>query len=415
MRNTSDDDLGIGTRLLQSLFGPLTTEGALLFGIAFLVALLGSTTRGTLLFFYCLALASFLVVSRIASTWALRGFRVERSAPPRATVDRAFRVQLTIKNRNPLSPLGSLRIEEQIRGVRTARGGTIISIVAPRGQAHSEYRMVIRRRGEHTFAPSLLTSSYPLGLYRLRRMVRCETRVLVRPRLGRLTSFFFAEVERQYRRLKRTQASRTEEDFRGLREYRHGDNPRWIHWKRSARLGTLYVKEFEQPKARKITILIETHPPSGAVKGRAAIEKAISFAATVLSEGVRRGYRSALGFCGPELTVLDVKPRQSAAEECLDALARLDYAAENTLLRLAQNLPQRAVADSLVLILLSSDSDAMSGEVRAALAGAEAIWTLKVPSANLDACFSFGPRWPYLNDGTLRDPSADKLLSAAEE
>ena len=46
----------------------------------------------------------------------------------------------------------------------------------------------------------------------------------------------------------------------GIREFRHGDSLRRIHWRSSARHGSLVVREYEPPGAQTISIVIDPHP-----------------------------------------------------------------------------------------------------------------------------------------------------------
>ena len=87
--------------------------------------------------------------------------------------------------------------------------------------------------------------------------------LLVYPRIGQLTRRWF-QIQRQAtenRRGQRHDRSAQQEEYHGLRDYRSGDSPRWIHWRTSARRGELMVKEFEQQNEQDLAILIDPWLP----------------------------------------------------------------------------------------------------------------------------------------------------------
>src|SRR5258708_28025258 len=111
---------------------------------------------------------------------------------------------------------------------------------------------------------------------------------MVDPRGGQLT--------RRWQLLQR-QASEThtgqrhdrsaqQQEYHGLRDYRPGDSPRWIHWRTSARLGQPMVKEFEQQNEQDLAVLIDPWLPRTKVthEQREALEQAVQFVATVRPE-----------------------------------------------------------------------------------------------------------------------------------
>jgi len=53
----------------------------------------------------------------------------------------------------------------------------------------------------------------------------------------------------------------TSDEFYALREYHPGDNPRYIHWKRSARMGRLVVREMSQYSPNRLTVILDTFLP----------------------------------------------------------------------------------------------------------------------------------------------------------
>jgi len=50
-------------------------------------------------------------------------------------------------------------------------------------------------------------------------------------------------------------------EFLGCREYRHGDNPRYIHAQSWARLGQPIVKEFREETMHRITLIVDIYMP----------------------------------------------------------------------------------------------------------------------------------------------------------
>ena len=50
------------------------------------------------------------------------------------------------------------------------------------------------------------------------------------------------------------------DEFYGVKEFRTGENPRWIYWRRSARTGTLVSKEMSQVAPPRLLVLVQPIP-----------------------------------------------------------------------------------------------------------------------------------------------------------
>ena len=75
-----------------------------------------------------------------------------------------------------------------------------------------------------------------------------------------------------------------EGDYYGLREWRPGDSQRWIHWRTSAKLGELAVRQFEQQRNRDLILVLDLwEPDSPTEQELLQTEIAISFLATAVS------------------------------------------------------------------------------------------------------------------------------------
>src|SRR5690606_38054331 len=117
------------------------------------------------------------------------------------------------------------------------------------------------------------------------------------PRLGRLAPRWNRERSRAAELARRHEPRRGsfDDEFHHLREHRWGDNPRSIHWRSSARQGQLMVREFQENREPDLVLLLDLWaPPHPADEQQDRVELAVSFAATVCVEQLRRGYDAAV-------------------------------------------------------------------------------------------------------------------------
>lgn len=234
-----------------------------------------------------------------------------------------------------------------------AFGQAFVTVVAGRGQERVKYDLALRRRGWYRFSETAIETILPLGLFNSAVVRRAATRLVVYPRLGDVDAAFFRELDVSLEFIRRTRQSRAEEDFRGLREFREGDSPKWIHWRSSARLGKPVVKEFEEPQSRRVLIILDTNLQRLGPQRFPAFETAISFAGTLTRDLVRRGCEVEFVVQQPPGRVLrtTVSRERRNLDALLEILAGLRRDDGRTLADLISTLSRRNLHRTYVLVL----------------------------------------------------------------
>jgi uncharacterized protein (DUF58 family) len=121
------------------------------------------------------------------------------------------------------------------------------------------YRTRAVRRGIHQAHSTIVRSAGLTGLFAARRAVAAPGAITVYPRYWRLARFPLAAWTPAVHTAGATRR-RGGLEFYGLRDYRPGDSMRHVHWRSSARRGSLMVREFEQDVPGAVTLLIDTRP-----------------------------------------------------------------------------------------------------------------------------------------------------------
>jgi uncharacterized protein (DUF58 family) len=185
----------------------------------------------------------------------------------------------------------------------------------------------VRQRGRYVWGPLWAWSSYPFGLVRRGVRLADEESIIVLPRLGRLhrgrLRQFLARQVAATEPIRRAPRERraTEAEFHGLRTFRHGDSPRWIHWRTTARRGELMVREFEDAPGEHLILVVDPWLPTNQFR-HAPLEDAFSFAATVCWEWCRQqGNRIVLGVAGEQSSVHEGASARTSALKMLECLA----------------------------------------------------------------------------------------------
>ena len=127
---------------------------------------------------------------------------------------------------------------------------------------------VFPRRGVYPAGPLLVESGYPFGVVRVSSELAPDGVVRVLPAPGRIDR----EMLRKWlirggggdgltRRAIQRPLPGTG-DVRGVRPLRAGDSPRDIHWRTSARRGTLLVREYDHPDPLDLVVLVDPYLPT---------------------------------------------------------------------------------------------------------------------------------------------------------
>jgi len=182
-----------------------------------------------------------------------------------------------------LDTTGMPRGPAKVTGFAGAERLTAGTGVVPRSGWRYTVELSGLRRGPVGARSWVVESSDIVGFFRGRR-ANPETEItLVLPRFASLTRH--PRVHELEASVAAPRAGSGTELF-GVREYRPGDSRRRIHWRSSARLGELVVREYEPPGVQTLGIFCDPHPASSEVADQVA-RIAASEAWDCLREGGR--------------------------------------------------------------------------------------------------------------------------------
>lgn len=290
----------------------VTRGGGLFAGGAVAIGLAAINTGSNLLYLLVGAMMGFIAVSGWLSEGVIWGVEV-KALPPRAvTAGVPARVGYEIRNRNRRTPTYAVELvpdEGERAFTPVVRAGHAVVVRTER---------TFPRRGVVPLRTVRVTTSFPFGLFIKERTVRVRGEVVVWPRRDRpIREPWAGAVGRRARAATGGGDAGARGEFRGLREYRPGDDPRDVHWRSSARLGEPLVREYEQDTAPAVWLCLDLRGPPG---DRA--EVAVEIAATLAERAVARGDRVGLVTPGAEIPPA---PGRRQLERVLDALARARF------------------------------------------------------------------------------------------
>ena len=172
-------------------------------------------------------------------------------------------------------------------GRRAARFLTPALERAQRGRA--AYRIPTDRRGRFAIGPAILGIADPFGLTTRALQIGEPDEIIVRPRLHELRPIPGAPGHRRARANRRTVvpvAAPAHDEFLALREYAVGDDLRRVHWRSSARIGDLMVREDESAWEPRTVLVFDNRLAShSAPSYEAAVEAVASIGVRLLRSG----------------------------------------------------------------------------------------------------------------------------------
>lgn len=250
-------------------------------------------------------LAPLLLLSVPLSRMVLAGVALRPYLPRRVVAGRPFLLSVDIVKTRGL--LGA-------HGVRLApgflRGRHMILVHLPvGGQARTEGRYLIPRRGIYGIEWIRLTTLFPFGLIRRHAVVPVRAEIIVHPDPGRIDPRFLVPDAARTRGDGFEVPRPGDDEFYGLRDHRPGDRLRHISWRATARAGKLVVREMRAQAEGEMDVIL--HGRARASRMLPVLtERAVTFTAALVQRARRSGARLRLEVRGnrPGVVLVDQHP-----------------------------------------------------------------------------------------------------------
>ena len=238
-----------------------------------------------LAFALCLVVAVITVRTRVP-------VEVERVVTP-ARVEEGDGAAGVITVTNPRARRSGSKVATEQLGQTRLR--VLLPALAP-GQSHSQsYRLPTDRRGCFVVGPLQIAHNDPLSLARATQQDTSEATLWVHPKTYRVSPIPTGRAQDIEGRPTARNAPRGGIAFHSLREYEPGDDPRLIHWRSTARTGTLMVRHTVMTNEPRLLIVLDSSALS--YPGE-SFEDAVRVAASLTLAGAAQHYPTELRTTG---------------------------------------------------------------------------------------------------------------------
>lgn len=227
---------------------------------------------------------------------------------------------LTVSNHSRFLPVGWVELQE-VSDMPDHGGAMVVSLPSSSFDTWT-LRTLCKQRGAFTLGPVSVVSSDPLGLFKKGRVTGDPYSFLVYPATRDLPRLFVPvsdlageSASRQYTQVLTPNAA-------GIREYAPGDSFNRVHWKTTARVGKLMVKEFDLEESTKIWIVLDMQEAVQSGEAAESTEEyGVTAAASIAKKYLEAGLSVGLISHGDTEVVLNARTGSNQQGLIMEALA----------------------------------------------------------------------------------------------
>src|SRR5713101_6047202 len=240
----------------------ITREGWVYMAGILLVALPALNTGNNLLFLILASLIAIILMSGILSSITLSGIEMSLKMPKHIFAGQPVRAMVELQNEKLTLPSFSLRVEAAKPKGATAPAAMLETpVYFPYLPKHDRVQqtvpMTFPRRGIYRQEAFRIVTRFPFGFLQKSRHVNLKTEALVYPSVG--PSEEYLEVLPGIQGALESLAKGRGQDLYALRDYVPTDSARHVHWKASARFGSLKVREFAREDDCRVLLVLDPH------------------------------------------------------------------------------------------------------------------------------------------------------------
>ncbi len=301
----------------------LTREGWIYIAGIVAVALAAINTGNNLLFLILACLIASILMSGILSSLTLAGVELNLQIPEHVFAGQTVRSAVELRNDKQTLPSFSLRVEGAKKKNATASAVLPTPVYFPYVPRHESVKQSVPitfgRRGLYRQEAFRIVTRFPFGFLQKVRRVDITSEVLVYPSVEATPEFL--EVLPGLQGTMESFAKGRGQDLYALRDYLPTDSARHVHWKASARSGSLMVREFAREEDTRVLLVLDQQSDAALAGASAAaverFERTVDLCAAIAWSFHERG--GLLEFRSASAAV----PLASAKENIFDVLHHL--------------------------------------------------------------------------------------------
>jgi uncharacterized protein (DUF58 family) len=272
----------------------ITRRGAFFIFLVVLIVVSTSLAGNNLLILILSFLLAALLVSTMASNVVLYGLKISLSLPEAIHAGQKAVLFLTLHNLKKrfssfaLVLKGRTELSEddgeaadfftQAKRFPYVRAAEALTV-----NVECEFR----RRGIYPIHGFEVKTRFPFGFVARMRTIEVDGKIVVYPRLRDLRKLLYRYPFLRGREMDHRKGRGT--GLYNIRDYRAGDDSRFIHWKASSKLSRPMVREFVEEEERPFCLLFSTYLPEQTERTRAQFEKGLSIVTSLACLYRRQG------------------------------------------------------------------------------------------------------------------------------
>lgn len=306
-------------------------------------------------FFFSMLILSYILFPSDLSGLAAKRYLGDRHAFEGETVD----IKLDVTN-NRFTKF-FLEIWDVFPAVLKKKEGQdyIVTRLGKNQRLECEYSIECYKRGVYSIGPIKIRTTDPFGFFVHEDKILSFFDLTVYPhrvnidRLPLKTTRSFVKIGAMS-----SPARGDVGEFHSIREYRQGDDLKYVHWKSSARTGELVVKEFERVTSTDIMIFLDMEELHDVGIGReTTFEYGVRIAASVSDYALKKGNNVGLIAHGQKRGVISVDRGEQQFIRILNFLAGCEANGELPIEEVIQNEGKFLECGSTAIIITTSNDD----------------------------------------------------------
>ena len=324
-------------------------------GLAVLLLVLAFSSSSGILYRLLFALLAVPLVGYLGSVFSARRLAGEvRLTTPFLQVGEVLEEEITLRN---LHWFPKLLLEAEHDTAPFPSSGRVLTLWPYRSSTwvHSQH---CERRGLYRYGELNVTSRDPLGLFNRTMRVGDPQTALIYPATVDLSGFFVPAGQGWTEGMIRGRTYTPSAIASFVREYVPGDAVSHIHWRSTARMGKLMVKEFEREPsgpADAVWVMLDLNRRVQAGHGAdSTVEYAVTIAASVARRFLSAGRTVGLMLSGRERLVIRPGTGLTQVGRALEALAVIEPGEMGTVVDVAAATASELTRNASVVIVTSA-------------------------------------------------------------